>query len=45
MGSGTTRVVAVDVGGTFTDVCVLDQGSGELEVAKVAVDRRTRSTA
>ena len=36
MGSGTTRVVAVDVGGTFTDVCVLDQGSGELEVAKVA---------
>jgi N-methylhydantoinase A len=36
MGSGTTRVVAVDVGGTFTDVCVLDQGSGELQVAKVA---------
>ena len=36
MGSGTTRVVAVDVGGTFTDVCVLDQSSGELEVAKVA---------
>jgi N-methylhydantoinase A len=32
----STRVVAVDVGGTFTDVCVLDQGSGELKVAKVA---------
>jgi N-methylhydantoinase A len=32
----STRVVAVDVGGTFTDVCVLDQGSGELAVAKVA---------
>ena len=28
-------VVAVDVGGTFTDVCVLDPGSGRLEVAKV----------
>lgn len=28
-------VVAVDVGGTFTDVCVLDQDSGELQVAKV----------
>ncbi|MDA0140798.1 hydantoinase/oxoprolinase family protein [Solirubrobacter sp. CPCC 204708] len=28
--------MAVDVGGTFTDVCVLDQGSGELQVAKVA---------
>jgi N-methylhydantoinase A len=32
----STRVVAVDVGGTFTDVCVLDQASGELAVAKVA---------
>jgi N-methylhydantoinase A len=29
-------VVAVDVGGTFTDVCVLDQAGGELAVAKVA---------
>ena len=36
MASGSKRVVAVDVGGTFTDVCVLDQASGELEVAKVA---------
>jgi N-methylhydantoinase A len=36
MDSGATRVVAVDVGGTFTDVCVLDQASGELTVAKVA---------
>src|SRR4051812_6630759 len=36
MDSGATRVVAVDVGGTFTDVCVLDQASGELVVAKVA---------
>src|SRR4051812_50119298 len=36
MDSGATRVVAVDVGGTFTDVCVLDQASGELAVAKVA---------
>ncbi|MBB4664885.1 hydantoinase/oxoprolinase family protein [Conexibacter arvalis] len=31
----TGTVVAVDVGGTFTDVCVLDQGSGVLDVAKV----------
>jgi N-methylhydantoinase A len=36
MDSGATCVVAVDVGGTFTDVCVLDQASGELTVAKVA---------
>src|SRR4051794_2465244 len=36
MASEATRVVAVDVGGTFTDVCVLDQASGELTVAKVA---------
>jgi N-methylhydantoinase A len=27
--------VAVDVGGTFTDVCVLDETSGEMHVAKV----------
>jgi N-methylhydantoinase A len=36
MDSAAKRVVAVDVGGTFTDVCVLDQASGELAVAKVA---------
>src|SRR5918997_3834303 len=36
MGSGTTRVVAVEVGGTFTDVCVLDQARGERAVAKAA---------
>jgi len=29
------KVVAVDVGGTFTDICVLDARSGQLEVAKV----------
>jgi N-methylhydantoinase A len=28
-------VIAVDVGGTFTDVCLLDPESGRLEVAKV----------
>jgi N-methylhydantoinase A len=27
--------VAVDVGGTFTDVCVLDETTGEMHVAKV----------
>ena len=30
--------VAVDVGGTFTDVCVLDQTSGELAGGEGAVD-------
>ncbi len=35
MANEPRRVVAVDVGGTFTDVCVLDPGSGTLEVAKV----------
>src|SRR3954454_2937366 len=28
-------VVAVDVGGTFTDICVLSRETGELRVAKV----------
>ena len=28
--------VAVDVGGTFTDICVLDEASGTVRVAKVA---------
>ena len=27
--------VAVDVGGTFTDICVMDEASGTVEVAKV----------
>lgn len=27
--------VAVDIGGTFTDVCVLDEQSGRIDVAKV----------
>jgi len=31
----TKPVIAVDVGGTFTDVCLLDPESGRLEVAKV----------
>jgi Hydantoinase/oxoprolinase N-terminal region len=29
------NIVAVDVGGTFTDICVLSRESGELRVAKV----------
>jgi N-methylhydantoinase A len=29
------KAVAVDVGGTFTDICVLDHESGGIEVAKV----------
>ena len=31
---GTLRV-AVDVGGTFTDICILDEDGGEIEVGKV----------
>ena len=27
--------VAVDVGGTFTDICILDEAEGTIEVAKV----------
>ena len=27
--------VAVDVGGTFTDICILDEGGGEIQVGKV----------
>lgn len=34
-GSPPETVVAVDVGGTFTDVCVMSRPSGELHVAKV----------
>ena len=34
-GSKPKPVIAVDVGGTFTDVCLLDPESGRLEVAKV----------
>ena len=28
-------IVAVDVGGTFTDICVLRRDTGELSVGKV----------
>ncbi|MBV8220086.1 MAG: hydantoinase/oxoprolinase family protein [Solirubrobacterales bacterium] len=35
MASRSKPVVAVDVGGTFTDLCLLDPESGQLEVAKV----------
>jgi N-methylhydantoinase A len=31
---GRTRV-AVDIGGTFTDICILDEASGRIRVAKV----------
>src|ERR1051325_11102519 len=27
--------VAVDVGGTFTDICILDEDGGEIQVGKV----------
>jgi len=28
--------VAVDIGGTFTDICILDQESGKIRIAKTA---------
>jgi len=31
-----TKRVAVDVGGTFTDVCVFDETSGQISIAKTA---------
>ena len=35
-GNGGSRVrVACDVGGTFTDICVLNEATGRLHVAKV----------
>ena len=36
--------VAVDVGGTFTDICVLDEDAGDDRGREGAVDRPTRST-
>jgi N-methylhydantoinase A len=35
MATRSKPVIAVDVGGTFTDVCLLDPESGQLDVAKV----------
>ena len=32
----TNLRVAVDIGGTFTDICILDEDSGALRVAKTA---------
>ena len=29
--------VAVDIGGTFTDVCVFDDGSGTTRIGKVSL--------
>ncbi|MBS1881412.1 MAG: hydantoinase/oxoprolinase family protein [Actinobacteria bacterium] len=34
-GSTPTLRVAVDVGGTFTDLCVIDERSGDMRIAKV----------
>ena len=31
----TNLRVAVDVGGTFTDICILDEDGGEIQVGKV----------
>ena len=39
----STRMVGVDVGGTFTDVFVLNEASGTAEVAKVPTTRPDQS--
>ena len=38
-----TRMIGVDVGGTFTDVFVLDEATGTAEVAKVPTSRPDQS--
>ncbi len=38
-----TRVIGVDVGGTFTDIFVLDEATGRAEVAKVPTTRPDQS--
>ena len=38
-----SRMIGVDVGGTFTDVFVLDEASGHAEVAKVPTTRPDQS--
>ena len=37
--------VAVDVGGTFTDICIMDETTGLIRIEKTASYARTRSTA
>ncbi|MEO0915256.1 MAG: hydantoinase/oxoprolinase N-terminal domain-containing protein, partial [Pseudomonadota bacterium] len=39
-----TRMIGVDVGGTFTDVFVLDEASGTANVSKVPTTRPDQST-
>ncbi len=39
----SNRMIGVDVGGTFTDIFVLDEGSGTAEVAKVPTTRPDQS--
>ena len=38
-----SRIVGVDVGGTFTDVFVLNEADGTAEVAKVPTTRPDQS--
>ncbi len=39
MSDACTRVVGVDVGGTFTDLFVLDEAAGTAEIVKVPSTR------
>jgi N-methylhydantoinase A len=39
----TGKMIGVDVGGTFTDIFVLDEGTGKAEVAKVPTTRPDQS--
>lgn len=41
--SSSNRMIGVDVGGTFTDIFVLDEATGQAEVAKVPTTRPDQS--
>ena len=41
--TSTNRMIGVDVGGTFTDIFVLDEATGIAEVAKVPTTRPDQS--
>ena len=42
-GARPGRMIGVDVGGTFTDIFVLDEATGRAEVAKVPTSRPDQS--
>ena len=41
--TSANRMIGVDVGGTFTDIFVLDEATGSAQVAKVPTSRPDQS--